>query len=175
MNLENYIERLGDHAKDTRLNLGTVLSVDGAPGLTEPQLWGTALACAYSLKHAPLTTAILETAKGAITDAEKAAAKSAAVIMAMNNVYYRTIHLAEDAEISKLPARLRMNVIGNPGIDKKDFELYCLAVSALAGCGSCIKSHVAAARKAGVTNEGIQSSFRIAAVLNAAVAADSIT
>ena len=38
--------------------------------------------------------------------------------MGMNNVYYRFLHLVEDAEYAQLPARLRMNVIGNPGIDK---------------------------------------------------------
>ena len=40
-----------------------------------------------------------------------------------------------------MPARLRMNVIGNPGIDKLDFELLSLAVSAVNGCGLCVTAH----------------------------------
>ncbi len=58
--------------------------------------------------------------------------------MGMNNVYYRFLHLVEDDEYAKLPARLRMNVIGSPGIDKADFELISLAVSAVNGCGKCV-------------------------------------
>src|SRR3546814_4117870 len=44
-------------------------------------------------------------------------------------------------EYAKMPAKLRMNVIGSPGIDKADFELFSLAVSAMNGCGACIDSH----------------------------------
>lgn len=40
-----------------------------------------------------------------------------------------------------MPANLRMSVIGNPGIDKVNFELNCLAVSAINGCGMCIEAH----------------------------------
>ena len=46
----------------------------------------------------------------------------------MNNIYYRFVHLSNDKSFSTMPAKLRMNVIGNPGIDKVDFELSCLAV-----------------------------------------------
>jgi alkyl hydroperoxide reductase subunit D len=34
--------------------------------------------------------------------------------MAMNNVYYRFVHLASNPEYGTLPATLRMNVIANP-------------------------------------------------------------
>ena len=37
-------DRIPDYAKDLRLNLSSVLTPQGAPGLTEPQLWMTALA-----------------------------------------------------------------------------------------------------------------------------------
>jgi alkyl hydroperoxide reductase subunit D len=59
-----------------------------------------------------------------------------------------------------------MNVIGNPGIDKTDFELYSLAVSAINGCGSCMAAHEKVVRKAGVTAEAVQSAVRIAAVIH---------
>ena len=35
--------------------------------------------------------------------------------MGMNNVYYRSLHLMQNPEYRTLPARLRMNVIANPG------------------------------------------------------------
>jgi len=70
-----------------------------------------------------------------------------------------------------MPAGLRMNVIGNPGIDKLDFELYALAVSAINGCGMCIDAHINVTEKGGISKEGIQQSMRIAAVINAAAQA----
>jgi alkyl hydroperoxide reductase subunit D len=87
--------------------------------------------------------------------------------MGMNNVYYRFLHLVEDAEYAGLPARLRMNVLGNPGIDKLDFELLSLAVSAINACGLCITSHEKKLREHGVTREMIQSAVRIASVVHA--------
>jgi alkyl hydroperoxide reductase subunit D len=66
-----------------------------------------------------------------------------------------------------MPARLRMNVMANPGIDKLDFELYSLAVSAVNGCGLCIESHEKLLRKHEVSREAIQSAVRIAAVVHA--------
>jgi alkyl hydroperoxide reductase subunit D len=87
--------------------------------------------------------------------------------MAMNNVYYRFLHLVEDEEYGKLPARLRMSVVGNPGIAKADFELLSLVVSAINGCGSCIASHERQLRQHGLSREAVQSAVRIAAVVHA--------
>ena len=95
-----------------------------------------------------------------------AAARAAAAIMGMNNVYYRFVHLVGNDEYAKLPAKLRMNVIGSPGIDKTDFELYSLAVSAINGCGACVAAHEKVVRKAGIAAEGVQSAVRIAAVIH---------
>ena len=87
--------------------------------------------------------------------------------MGMNNIYYRFLHLVEDPEYAQMPARLRMNVIGNPGIDKLDFELLSLAVSAVNGCGMCIVAHEKQLRKHEVSREAIQSAVRIAATIHA--------
>lgn len=168
MTLANLRESMPDFARDIKLNLETVLTEEGAPGLTPQQLWGVALASAYATKSPSVIAAVRSEGVGHLDDAHLHAAKAAAAIMAMNNVYYRFLHLAEDGEFSKMPAKLRMNVIGKPGIDKVTFELMSLAVSAIEGCGKCIQAHVAETRKGGIANEGIQSSIRIAAVLNAA-------
>ena len=88
--------------------------------------------------------------------------------MGMNNVYYRFTHLVEDAEYEKLPARLRMNAMANPGIDRLDFELVSLAVSAINGCGRCVVAHERQLREHGVSREAVQSAVRIAAVIHAA-------
>jgi alkyl hydroperoxide reductase subunit D len=94
-------------------------------------------------------------------------AKAAAAIMAMNNIYYRFLHLVEDNEYQTMPARLRMNVIANHGIDKLDFELISLAVSAVNGCGLCVTSHEKKLRSHDVSRESIQSAVRIAATVHA--------
>ncbi len=87
--------------------------------------------------------------------------------MGMNNIYYRFLHLVEDGEYQTMPARLRMNVIANHGIDKLDFELISLAVSAVNGCGLCVTSHEKKLRSHDVSREAIQSAVRIAATVHA--------
>ena len=59
---------------------------------------------------------------------------------------------------------------GNPGVDKADFELWSMAVSAINGCGMCMDSHEAELRKAGLSTEEVQASVRIAATVNAVAA-----
>lgn len=167
MNIEAIRDALPDYARDLRLNLGSVLTTQGAPGLTARQIWGTALASALASRNATLITAIEDAARAELDAAQIDGAKAAAAIMAMNNIYYRFVHLVGDADYQTMPARLRMNVIGNPGIDKIDFEIYSLAVSAVNGCGLCIEAHEKQLRKHEVSREAIQSAIRIAAVVHA--------
>jgi alkyl hydroperoxide reductase subunit D len=60
-----------------------------------------------------------------------------------------------------------MNVIANPGVEKTDFELWALTVSAVNGCGLCLDAHEAELKKRGLTNVAIQAALRIGAVVNA--------
>ncbi len=90
--------------------------------------------------------------------------------MAMNNIYYRFTHMAEDPDYRTMPARLRMSVIGRPGVDKRDFELWSLAVSAINGCEACIAAHDRALKEAGVSKEAVQQAVRIAAIVHAVAA-----
>ncbi len=129
--LDDIRDSLPDYARDLRLNLGTVLTVAGAPGLSERQIWGVALAAAIASRHVPFARNIEALAAAHLTAAELNAARAAAAVMGMNNIYYRFLHLVDDAEYKQLPARLRMNVLANPGVDKVDFELLSLAVSAI--------------------------------------------
>ena len=70
-----------------------------------------------------------------------------------------------------MPARLRMNVIGNPGVDKADFELWSLAVSAINGCGACIDAHEKVLQEAGVSAATIQTAVRFAAIIQSVAVA----
>ena len=160
-------ERIPDYAKDLRLNLSSVLTPQGAPGLSEAQLWMTALASAIASRNAELARVVESAALEKLDAAQAEAARAAAAIMGMNNVYYRFLHLVEDDEYAKLPAKLRMNVIGSPGIPKADFELVSLAVSAVNGCGKCVTAHERVLRQHEVGRESVQSAVRIASVIHA--------
>lgn len=160
-------DAIPDYARDLKLNLGSVLAPTGAPGLSEKQIWAVALAAAIASRNPRFPGDIETLAAVHLDPAYVNGARAAAAIMGMNNIYYRFLHLVEDPEYAQMPARLRMNVIGNPGIDKQDFELLSLAVSAINGCGTCVASHERTLRKHGMGREAVQSAVRIAATIHA--------
>ncbi len=165
--LDTIRDAIPEYARDLKLNLGSVLATTGAPGLTEKQIWAIALASAIASRNVSFTRDIESVAAPHLDAAYLNGARAAASIMGMNNIYYRFLHLVEDPEYAQMPARLRMNVIGNPGIDKQDFELLSLAVSAINGCGTCVASHERTLRKHEMTREAVQSAVRIAATVHA--------
>ena len=165
--LDEIRDSMPDFARDLSLNLGSVLAPTGAPGLTQNQIWSVALASALASRNAAFTRAIESLAAAHLEPAYVKAAGAAAAVMGMNNVYYRFVHLVGDTEYAQMPARLRMNVIGNPSINRPDFELLCLAVSTINGCGLCIETHEKQLRHSGLSREALQSAVRIAAVVHA--------
>jgi alkyl hydroperoxide reductase subunit D len=165
--LDSLRDSLPDYARDLKLNLGSVLGPAGAPGLSEEQIWAVALSAAIASRNAPFARELETLARGHLDERGVSAARAAAAIMGMNNIYYRFLHLVEDEEYGKIPARLRMGVIGNPGIERVDFELCSLAVSAINGCGACVASHERQIRQHGFGREAVQSAVRIAAVVHA--------
>ncbi|HEX3501117.1 MAG TPA: carboxymuconolactone decarboxylase family protein [Stellaceae bacterium] len=164
MSLESIRAALPDYARDLKLNLSNVLT---ATTLTPQQLWGTAVASAVAARNPVLRDAVLADAKAHLTPAALAAAKAAAAIMGMNNIYYRFTHLVGKADYRTLPARLRMNIIGNPGVDRVDFELWSLAVSAINGCGMCLEAHEHEVTAKGIGKEAVQDVVRMASVIHA--------
>ncbi len=164
MSLKEFAEALPDFAKDLRLNLGSLLSDQT---LGDQRKYGLILACAHGSGYRPIVAAAEAEVEGKLSPEAANAARAAAAVMAMNNVYYRFVHLASNPVYGTLPAKLRMNVIGNPGIDKADFELFSLAVSAMNGCGMCIDSHEKVLSQHGVKPETVQAAARIGAVVKA--------
>ncbi|SDC86604.1 alkyl hydroperoxide reductase subunit D [Sphingomonas sp. YR710] len=165
MSLKSFSDALPDYAKDIRLNVGSLLNDQT---LGDQRKYGLLLACAHGTGYKPIVDAAEAEAEGKLSPEAANAARASAAVMAMNNVYYRFVHLASNKEYGQLPAKLRMNVIGSPGIDKVDFELFSLAVSAMNGCGMCIDSHEKVLRQHGVATEIIQTAARVAAVIKAA-------
>jgi len=164
-----------EYAKDIKLNLHSLLDGRAQDGLSEGQIALIALAAAYSIGNQPLIEAIRHYAsEHGVGNEGETAAKTAATIMAMNNVYYRFTHLLSDKDYLQMPAKLRMNAINNPGVAKVDFELMSMAVSAINGCGLCMDAHAKSLQKLDVDKAGIQTTVRIAAVIAAAATALNI-
>jgi alkyl hydroperoxide reductase subunit D len=172
MALKEFAGALPDFAKDVRLNVGSLLN---ETVLNDQRKYGTLLACAHGSGYKPLVDATEAEVADKLSPEAANAARAAAAVMAMNNVYYRFTHLAGNEEYARMPAKLRMNVIGAPGIEKLDFELFSLAVSAMNGCGMCIDSHEQVLKKAGATAEMIQTAARIASVMKAVATVHAVS
>ena len=167
MSLDTLKSELPDYAKDLKLNLS---SLARDTELDDQKKWGTFLASAHAVGEPRLLAAVQAEVADKLDENAIQAAKAASAIMGMNNVYYRFVHLTSAKDYNTMPAKLRMAVIGNPGVDKADFELWSMAVSAINGCGMCMDSHEAELRKAGLSTEEVQASVRIAATVNAVAA-----
>ena len=167
MSLDALKSRRPEHAKDIKLDLS---SLARETVLDDQKKYGVFLASAYAVGERETLNDIVSEVEDKLSAEALSAAKAAASIMGMNNVFYRFNHLVSASDYKTMPAKLRMNVIGNPGVDKADFELWSLAVSAINGCGMCIDAHEHELRKAGLTTEQIQAAVRIASVVNAAAA-----
>lgn len=171
MSLKAIADALPDFAKDLRLNLGSLLNDQT---LGDQRKYGLLLACAHGTGYKPVVEAAEAECEGKLSPEAANAARAAAAVMAMNNVYYRFTHLAGNKEYENMPARLRMNVIGSPGIEKVDFELFSLAVSAMNGCGMCIDAHEKVLKQHSVPAQVIQDAVRYGAVLKAAATVHAV-
>lgn len=163
MTLESLLETTPGYAKDLKLNLSGLLR---QPELTEQQIWGTAVASALASRNPKLIEALNAEASSRLAPQAMEAAKTAAALMGMNNIFYRFLHLTSNKKYAAIPARLRMNGIRTHGADHNDFELWCTAVSAINGCGACVESHQQGLIDRGVSEETILAVVRIASVIH---------
>jgi len=162
-------DTISEPARDTKLNLQAVMQSES---LTAAQRWGVAIASAVAARSPRLRDALIEDARlSAIDDNVIDDALAAASLMAMNNVFYRFRHMVAKESYTQKPARLRMQRIAKPASNKADFELFCLAVSAINGCETCIRSHEEAVVAGGLTEDQVHDAVRIAATMNAAAVA----
>ena len=165
MSIERLKAQLPDHARDLRINLGVIA---GAATLSPQQAWGTAVAAAITSRNPEVVAAIEDAARAHLSPEAMAAARGAASIMAMTNIYDRFLHMMGEAtEYPEMPVRLRIQLLGKPGVDALDFELWCLAASAITGCEMCVRAHEQSVRDRGGTAEHVHEAVRIAAVVHA--------
>jgi alkyl hydroperoxide reductase subunit D len=164
MELEQLLETCPEYAKDLKLNMGAVLR---QPELTERQTWGTAVCSAMASRNRRVLEAVQAEASRHLDGPALFAARAAAAVMGMNNIFYRFRHLSTNEKYGSMPARLRMQVIRTHGSDPVDFELWCLAVSAINGCGKCVDAHERVVREKGISEEVVLAIVRVAAVIHA--------
>jgi alkyl hydroperoxide reductase subunit D len=161
MSIENLKSAVPDYAKDLKLNLG---SITRTTALNEEQLWGTLLASAAATQHTLMLAEVGAEAADNLSAEAYQAALGAASIMGMNNVFYRGRGFLDGAYDDLRPG-LRMNIIGNPGVDKANFELWCFAVSSINGCSHCVAAHEHTLREAGVDRETIFEALKAASIV----------
>ncbi len=161
--LETLRDAIPEPAKDLKINLSNVL---GSEVLNKDQVWGVALASVFYIGDSQLKEAVLGDAKAdGISDGAMEDAKAAAALMGMNTVYYRFRHMVGKESYSQKPAKLRMQKMLKPSTNKADFELFSMAVAALAGCEMCITTHEKSILEHGLTEDHVHEAVRIAAVL----------
>jgi lipoyl-dependent peroxiredoxin subunit D len=170
--LDQIRAEIPEPAKDIRLNLGSLLvSPEMSSPLSPVQRWGVAAAAAIAARNPRLAAAVLADAREVAGEAAVDDAIAAAALMGMNNVYYRFRHMIGNPSYSDKPARLRMTRLARPATSKVDFELMCLAVSAVNACETCMKAHERVVLESGLTEEHVHDAVRIAASLAAAAVA----
>jgi alkyl hydroperoxide reductase subunit D len=163
--LEQVKASIPDHAKDIKLNLDAVINRSGLdPVDTHAIAYASAIAAgngglAFEIEHnGPLFTA----------EKEREAAKTAAALMGMNNIYYPFVEMTQDPDLKGLPPGLRMNAYAtHGGVSKKKFEMYALAASIVGKCHFCVKNHYDVLKKEGMTVQELQMVGKIASVINA--------
>ncbi|MCI0379678.1 MAG: carboxymuconolactone decarboxylase family protein [Gemmataceae bacterium] len=162
-------EGFADAVRDLKVNLGNIASSDV---LEADQIWGIALASAYYIGEPRLLSALLADAHaGGMSGNALEDARSAAGLMGMNTVYYRFRHLVDKDSYTQKPARLRMQAMVKPKTTKANFELFSLAIAALAGCETCIKAHEASVIQHGLGEDHVHEAVRIASILQGAAVA----
>jgi lipoyl-dependent peroxiredoxin subunit D len=162
MSVENLKAVLPEYAKDLKLNLG---SISRTTVLNQEQLWGTLLASAAATRNTQVLVEIGAEAADYLSAEAYQAALGAAAVMGMNNVFYRGRGFL-DGRYDDLRPGLRMNIIGSPGVDKSNFELWSFAVSSINGCSHCVAAHEHALREAGVGREAILEALKAAAIVS---------
>lgn len=163
--IEQVKESIPDHSKDIKLNLDSVINRSPLSPLDTHAIAYTAAVAAgngglaFEIEH-----------NGPLFDDQtvREAAKTAASLMGMNNMYYPFVEMCADPDLKGLPPGLRMNAYANHGgVTKKQFEMYALAASIIGKCHFCIKNHYDTLKKEGMTVQELQHVGKIASVINA--------
>ena len=158
-------DSIPDHSKDVKLTFDTVFK---STLLDAVDLQACALAAAITAGNGELANVIESGSILVDNPAELAAAKTAASLMGMNNIYYPFVEMTGDSDLKGLPPGIRMQAyLNHAGVSKKKFEMYALCASIVGKCHHCVKNHYDVLKKEGMTVQELQHVGKVAAVINA--------
>ena len=163
MNIKELINTFPEYAKDIKLNYSKILNEDI---LNKKQLYGIILISSFTTQLNSLKDAALKETKEFIDEELMEDVYGAYSIMSMNAIYYRFTHLSAENDYFTMPANLRMQYLSKFKIGKSDFEMLCLAVAIIIGCGKCINAHENILRENNISKLHIQTVARIASIVN---------
>lgn len=162
MTIDQLRDTISHYSKDVWITFDNALNK--SPTLSIEITSAAAIAAAISA-NSPQLVKILQSLT---TPEESAAAHSAAAVMGMTNIWYSYLELAQDDELKKQPAQIRMQALANHGgVAKKHFEIYTLAASIIGKCRGCITGHIAELKNLGITSAELRDIGKIAAAVNA--------
>ena len=164
MNIQETLNTFPEYAKDIKLNYSKIINENI---FNQQQLYGIILVSSFATKMDDLVKAAFNEAKDIIDETLIEDVYGAFSLMSMNAIYYRFTHLATENDYSNMPANLRMQYMNKHKMSKPDFEMLCLAVAIIMGCGKCINAHEKVLTENNITTQSIQAIARIASIVNA--------
>lgn len=167
MALTSILRKLPAYAKDIKFELNQIFYHAKFKDLSDEQLYSTALAICYALKHEQLINAFRYEAKLYVDDSHIEVIKAAASIMAMYNVFYRTSKSSSDSVIAEAEMLLSDTTTQNPGIDKATYNMCQLAISSLNCCSFCVEFYTNKLIGKSIPHETILNIIRLVSVLKA--------
>lgn len=154
------------YVRDLKLNFSSTLT---SAHITEKECALLGLSIAINNNNKVLTDFFEKHAQQKEATAEEIAeATGCASLLALNNVLYRFRHFTAKEKYTRMPARVRMQLMGNPVTGKEFFELMSLAVSAVNGCEMCVNAHEESILALGATEERVFDAIRIASIVTSA-------
>ena len=165
MSLDELKNKIPEFAKDVKLNFSSLIKNSE---FSDDLVYGCAYASSLALEDKIISNVFEEECEKRFGKEFVVSVKSTAVIMTLNNTWYKYRDSMPNSEMKMAPQRMRVNVMANhAGLDKILFESLSLCISAINGCTFCIKAHSDLLIKNDKTNDFVYNIGRIASVISA--------
>jgi len=166
--MQELVAGLPGYAEDLRANFeALVVRAGEGAGLDHELSWGTMVVAAMVAGSAAVTRAVMADAAETMSAVALESAKRAAATMSLTNNFYRHHSLTKDEELKNIRSGLRWNTQRRSADKSVEYKLWCVALSVLNACGSCVEANEREARELGATPEQIAGVLRLGALVKA--------
>ena len=166
-NIKTLASNIPNYANDIKQNVAKFLS-ENNPLLSPKQVFGSALAAAYTAKEKSAINDLENEARFHLSKTEMQAVKTAASVATMNNIYRNFVLAMNDNDYENIDDSLATANADNHSIDKIDFEVFSLAASIINTCKKSIDFHAIKLVDFGLSKQQIQMIAKIVATVGAA-------